>query len=181
MIGIIFLLAFAISLLVIILFEFPLRRTILRRKRSMLIDSNWNLVFHLVPGVFLIIGLPLFVAETQIPIIIDMYPTPMFSLFPGIIYTLGMIVVNIVRFERFDLAERHAKGTYIEAEWIIVESDKISYGFQEALDYVENAEKIYKSVSVSGFLKYLSNRDDDVREIARQRMKELGIEIPEQD
>ena len=132
-------------------------------------NQNTNLIIHLTPGILALIGVPLFVAGNQSPLVKDMFPTIMHTLYIGLILIAGAVAINIVRFERFGLGRRHATGTYREAVWIITESDDIQEGIKRAFEHIDNSRTTHGEVSRAGFLEYLKKSDDEeLKEIAEE-------------
>ena len=136
-------------------------------------SANLNLILYEIVAILWLIGFPLFIQESQHPFLIEAFPTIWNQLQTGLILVFGVPLLNVVRYERFGLAEKRAQSIYALAEELIEENESPEEGLEEAIRYVENCKKYFRAVSEVAFLSRLSTRDDDISLIAAKKLENL--------
>jgi hypothetical protein len=136
-------------------------------------SANLNLILYEIVAILWLIGFPLFIQESQHPFLLEAFPTIWNQILTGLISVVGMLFLNVARYERFGLAERHAQSTYAWAEELIEENESPEEGLEEAIRYIENCKKYHRGVSEVAFLSRLSTRGDDISLIAAKKLENL--------
>jgi hypothetical protein len=136
-------------------------------------SANLNLILYEIVAIFWLIGFPLFIQESQHPFLLEAFPTIWNQIQTGLIIVFGIPLLNVVRYQRFGLAEKHAQSIYALAEELIEENESPEEGLEEAIRYVENCKKYFRAVSEVAFLDRLSTRGDDISLIAAKKLENL--------
>lgn len=137
-------------------------------------SHNLNLTLYELVAVLIIIGLPLFIEESQHPFLIEVFPTAMWRMAIGLIMMVGMLLINVVRYGRLGLDMRYAKRIYNVAASNAEDDEVPERGLEEATALVNELRYNCPKATIQGFLEYLSIRDDELGALAREKLSTVS-------
>jgi hypothetical protein len=140
--------------------------------RSISESANVNLAAYELSFLMIFTGLPLAAQENQDPFLLDAFPVLSVVVFCTLTLS-GIACLNIMRFERFGLAEKQKESIYALAEELIGEYESPDEGVETAVVYVRNNSRMHGHVSVEGFLSQLATRGGSIAQIASRRLQDL--------
>lgn len=174
MIGLYLLLGASTLFIVLVILEllvwFLKDRALNKAVRLIAASPNLNLVLYEIVAVLITVGLPLFIEESQHPFLIEVWPTMLQRMVIGILFMIGVPIINVVRYQRLGLDMRQAKRIYHVAASNAEYDDNLEVGLQEAVSFVNRMHAEFPAVTERGFLEYLSTRSDTLGEIARKKL-----------
>jgi hypothetical protein len=142
-------------------------------RRTLKQKPNTNLLLYELPFLILVITVPIFVDESQNPLLLDMFPNLWVNIgFWGFIMIL-LAYFNIMRFQRFGMDRRRGQLLYSMFEESIETSENPSETIDQVLSTIRDSVKDGERVSETGFLLYLTKRDDNISEIAARKLDKL--------
>ena len=133
-------------------------------------SPNLNLVLYELVAVLIIIGLPLFIEESQNLFLTEVFPTVMWRMVIGLIMMVGMLLINVVRYGRLGLDMRYVMRIYNVAASNAEDNDVPEVGLEEATAFVNESKSNYPKATEQGFLEYLSTRNDELGALAREKL-----------
>jgi hypothetical protein len=136
-------------------------------------SPNLNLALYELVAILVTVGLPLFIEESQDSFLMEVFPTMIQRMIIGSILMVGVLVINIVRYQRLGLDIRHAKGIYQEAASDAESDENSERGVEKAIVWISTLHSSYPAATERGFLEYLSSRNDTLGEIAREKLSTM--------
>lgn len=133
-----------------------------------------NLALYELVAFLFTIGLPLFIEESQHPFLIEVWPTMIERMVVGVIFMISVPIINVVRYQRLGLDVRHAKGIYDVAASNAECDEDPERGLEVAISFINTKHSKFPGATERGFLEYLSSRDDQLGEIARQKLSTIN-------
>ncbi len=136
-------------------------------------SPNLNLALYEIVAILVTVGFPLFTEESQHPFLIEVFPTVIERMVPGFLFMIGVLLINVFRYQRLGLDMKHARRIYHVAASNAEYDEVPERGLEEAIALVNDLGSNCSAATERGFLEYFSSREDKLGELARERLSSL--------